>query len=106
MIINTLKGLPRTRRDAAFGLCGLFTLYLIRYVCDRLTKRYPRRGAPWRQLLLQRTDHMHIRATLLLHLDSEDRIRHGYPHYCVLALRQAPEDEGWRLPNKNSQGRP
>jgi len=44
VIINTLKGLPRTRRDAAFGLFGLFTLYLIRYVCDRLTKRYPRRG--------------------------------------------------------------
>ncbi|VDC07894.1 unnamed protein product [Peniophora sp. CBMAI 1063] len=44
VIINTLKGLPRTKLDAAFGLTGLVVLYLIRYACDWATKRYPRRA--------------------------------------------------------------
>jgi solute carrier family 26 (sodium-independent sulfate anion transporter), member 11 len=44
VIINTLKGLPNTKRDAAFGLTGLVTLYFIRYACDWATRRYPRRG--------------------------------------------------------------
>jgi sodium-independent sulfate anion transporter 11 len=41
VIINTLKGLPRTSKDAAFGLVGLFTLYLIRWACAKGTKRLP-----------------------------------------------------------------
>lgn len=44
VIINTLKGLPLTTLDAAFGLVGLFFLYAIRYACEYLSKRYPRRG--------------------------------------------------------------
>jgi sodium-independent sulfate anion transporter 11 len=44
VIINTLKGLPITQKDAAFGLTGLFALYAIRIACSSLTKRYPRRG--------------------------------------------------------------
>lgn len=44
VIINTLKGLPRTQLDAAWGLTGLVALYAIRIICDRLTKRYPRRA--------------------------------------------------------------
>ncbi|KAH8833611.1 sulfate transporter family-domain-containing protein [Flagelloscypha sp. PMI_526] len=44
VIINTLKGLPRTTKDAAFGLMGLATLYFIRWGCSALTKRYPRRA--------------------------------------------------------------
>lgn len=43
VIINTLKGLPNTKLDAAWGLTGLVALYSIRIVCDYLTKRYPRR---------------------------------------------------------------
>jgi solute carrier family 26 (sodium-independent sulfate anion transporter), member 11 len=34
VIINTLKGLPDTKKDAAFGLTGLFVLYFVRYSCD------------------------------------------------------------------------
>jgi solute carrier family 26 (sodium-independent sulfate anion transporter), member 11 len=45
VIINTLKGLGRTQKDAAFGLIGLFTLYAIRMTCDYLSRRYPRRGS-------------------------------------------------------------
>ncbi|KAA1471250.1 sulfate permease [Dentipellis sp. KUC8613] len=44
VIINTLKGLPRTTKDAAFGLTGLFALYAIRITCDYLSARFPRRA--------------------------------------------------------------
>ncbi|CAA7267650.1 unnamed protein product [Cyclocybe aegerita] len=44
VIINTLKGLPRTRLDAAWGLPGLVGLYLIRLGCIKGGKRYPQRG--------------------------------------------------------------
>ncbi|KAG7446123.1 sulfate permease [Guyanagaster necrorhizus] len=44
VIINTLKGLPNTKLDAAWGLTGLVALYAIRIICDQLTKRFPRRG--------------------------------------------------------------
>ena len=44
VIINTLKGLPRTTKDAAFGLFGLVFLYAVRMTCDYLARKYPRRG--------------------------------------------------------------
>ncbi|KAH9951374.1 sulfate permease [Amylocystis lapponica] len=43
VIIDSLKYLPDTKLDAAWGITGLFCLYLIRIVCDILTRRYPRR---------------------------------------------------------------
>ncbi|THH33909.1 hypothetical protein EUX98_g308 [Antrodiella citrinella] len=47
VLINTLKGLPNTQLDAAWGLTGLFALYAIRMTMDWLTKRYPRRERLW-----------------------------------------------------------
>ena len=44
VIIQSLKHLPYTKLDAAFGLTGLVFLYIIRWICERLTKRYPRAG--------------------------------------------------------------
>ncbi|KAG6831481.1 hypothetical protein H0H87_005048 [Tephrocybe sp. NHM501043] len=44
VIINTLKGLPRTKLDAAWGLTGLVALYSIRIFCDYMGRRYPRRA--------------------------------------------------------------
>ncbi|KAL7283193.1 hypothetical protein ACG7TL_002620 [Trametes sanguinea] len=44
VFINTLKGLPRTKVDAAFGITGLVSLYFIRWACDRLSRRYPSRA--------------------------------------------------------------
>ncbi|KAL4074505.1 sulfate transporter family-domain-containing protein [Scleroderma yunnanense] len=44
VIINTLKGLPRTSLDAAWGIPGLVGLYLIRIICVQLSKRFPRRS--------------------------------------------------------------
>ncbi|KAF5324443.1 hypothetical protein D9611_004316 [Ephemerocybe angulata] len=44
VIINSLKGLPRTKLDAAFGIVGLFFLYAIRFGCDYGSKKFPRRA--------------------------------------------------------------
>jgi solute carrier family 26 (sodium-independent sulfate anion transporter), member 11 len=42
VFINTLKGLPRTKLDAAMGLTALFLLYLIRYSFNVAAKRWPK----------------------------------------------------------------
>jgi solute carrier family 26 (sodium-independent sulfate anion transporter), member 11 len=47
VIINTLKGLPNTKLDAAMGLSALFLLYLIRIVCSIMTKKQPHRKKLW-----------------------------------------------------------
>jgi sodium-independent sulfate anion transporter 11 len=44
VIINTLKGLPRTKIDAAIGLTALLMLYLIRGVCTFMAKKQPQRA--------------------------------------------------------------
>jgi len=44
VIINTLKGLPRTNLNAAMGLTALLMLYLIRSACSFGAKRYPSRA--------------------------------------------------------------
>lgn len=41
IIINTLKGLPRTKVDAAFGLCTLFFLYFVRWLMNFIPRRKP-----------------------------------------------------------------
>jgi sodium-independent sulfate anion transporter 11 len=43
VIINTLKHLGRTKLDAAMGLTALTMLYLIRFTCNRLGRKYPNR---------------------------------------------------------------
>ncbi|KAI1173870.1 sulfate permease [Nemania sp. FL0916] len=43
VIINTLKGLPRTNLNAAVGLTALFLLYFIRSMCNWGAKKYPNR---------------------------------------------------------------
>ncbi|KAL1740395.1 sulfate transporter family-domain-containing protein [Schizophyllum fasciatum] len=42
VIINSLKHLPDTKLDAAFGLPALVFLYAFRIACDKLAKRYPK----------------------------------------------------------------
>lgn len=41
IIIDTLKGLPRTKLDAAFGLCTLFFLYFVRWLMNFIPRRKP-----------------------------------------------------------------
>ncbi|EMC95306.1 hypothetical protein BAUCODRAFT_72750 [Baudoinia panamericana UAMH 10762] len=47
VVINSLKGLPRTKMDAALGLTSLFLLYAIRFVFQFLAKRQPNRRKMW-----------------------------------------------------------
>ena len=44
VIINTLKNLGHAKIDAAVGLTALLTLYLYRYTCNRLAKKYPHKA--------------------------------------------------------------
>ncbi|KAI1828490.1 sulfate permease [Xylaria intraflava] len=43
VIINTLKGLPRTDLNAAIGLTALLLLYVIRFTCNWGARKYPNR---------------------------------------------------------------
>jgi sodium-independent sulfate anion transporter 11 len=44
VVINILKHLGRTNLNASFGLTALFLLYLIRFTCNFLAKRFPSRA--------------------------------------------------------------
>lgn len=47
VIIDTLKGLPRTKLDAAMGLSALAMLYIIRSFCNFMAKKQPNRKKMW-----------------------------------------------------------
>ncbi|KAL1866368.1 hypothetical protein VTK73DRAFT_4746 [Phialemonium thermophilum] len=47
VIIDTLKGLPTTRLDAAMGLTALFALYFIRWFCGFMARRHPKNQKLW-----------------------------------------------------------
>lgn len=47
VIIDTLKGLPNTKLDAAIGLSALFLLYAIRIVCNYMSKKQPSKKKFW-----------------------------------------------------------
>jgi solute carrier family 26 (sodium-independent sulfate anion transporter), member 11 len=47
VIINTLRGLPRTQLDAAIGLSCIVILFVIRDVCAKLEQRQPHRKRMW-----------------------------------------------------------
>ncbi|KXN82527.1 putative sulfate permease C3H7.02 [Leucoagaricus sp. SymC.cos] len=44
VIINTLRGLPDTKLDAAWGVTGLVSLYTIRFFCTWGSRRWPRKA--------------------------------------------------------------
>lgn len=44
VVINILKHLGRTKKDAAMGLTALFLLYLIRFSCGYAARKMPRRS--------------------------------------------------------------
>ncbi|KAI0176694.1 sulfate permease [Pestalotiopsis sp. NC0098] len=43
VIINTFRFLPTAKLDAAMGLTALTMLYLIRFACNQMAKRYPQK---------------------------------------------------------------
>lgn len=47
VIIDTLKGLGRTKLDAAMGLSALVMLYSIRFVCNFMSRKQPSKQKLW-----------------------------------------------------------
>ncbi|KAK8879747.1 Sulfate permease 2 [Apiospora arundinis] len=47
VFVDTCRALPQTRLDAAIGVSGLVLLALIKWYCDRMAKRDPRRERMW-----------------------------------------------------------
>jgi sodium-independent sulfate anion transporter 11 len=47
VIIDTLKGLPNTKLDAAIGLSALTMLYGIRIFCSVMSNKQPHRKKMW-----------------------------------------------------------
>ena len=47
VIIDTLKGLGRTKLDAAMGLTALFMLYAVRIFCNFMSKKQPSKQKVW-----------------------------------------------------------
>jgi sodium-independent sulfate anion transporter 11 len=47
VIINTLKGLPTAKLDAAMGMTALFLLYFIRWFCNFMARRQPTKKKLW-----------------------------------------------------------
>jgi len=88
VIINTLKGLPRTKLDAAFGITCLFFLYAIRISCDAAGKRYPK-YCQYPSPASPSINHLIYPSSprLFLHLGFKECIRHGRHHlFCVALL--------------------
>jgi sodium-independent sulfate anion transporter 11 len=80
VIINTLKGLPRTALDAAWGLTGLFALYAIRIACTQLQRRFPRRSRLFFFIMVARNAFVILILTIAAWLYCRDRkTASGYP---------------------------
>lgn len=65
---NFFKNLPKTKLDVAFGLVSLVWLYGIRYVCQLLTKRYPKYSMHFFFLSIMRNGILVIFGTLIAFL--------------------------------------
>jgi sodium-independent sulfate anion transporter 11 len=65
VIINTLKGLPKTDLNAAMGLTALAMLYIIRFACAYAAKRWPSRQKTFFFLATLRTVFVLLLYTLI-----------------------------------------
>ncbi|PFH52364.1 hypothetical protein AMATHDRAFT_140261 [Amanita thiersii Skay4041] len=89
VIINTLRGLPKTKLDAAWGLPGLVALYAIRLICTRLTKRYPRRARWFFFMSVFRNAFVILVLTIAAWLYVRHR-RSGNGNYPIKILKNVP----------------
>lgn len=106
VIINTLKGLPRTQLDAAWGLTGLFSLYAIRIFCTWGSKKWPRRRklSRW-SLVCTMLIFTPSRTYLLLHLRTSQRLRNPHSHPRFLVILPSPEEQVWQVPHQDLANR-
>lgn len=85
VIINTLKHLGRTDINASFGLTALFLLYLIRFTCNMLAKRFPTRAKTFFFLNTLRTAFVILLYVLFSYLVNRDaRTHHRKPRVTTL----------------------
>ncbi|SJL01238.1 related to sulfate permease II [Armillaria ostoyae] len=89
VIINTLKGLPNTKLDAAWGLTGLVALYAIRIICDRLAKRFPRRSRVFFFISVFRNAFVILILTIAAWLYTRHR-RNSKGNYPIKILKTVP----------------
>lgn len=65
VLIDTLKYLPKTDLDAAFGLPALFILYFYRWFFNYMDRRYPKYRRTWFYFLILRNGLVIIFVTLI-----------------------------------------
>lgn len=82
VVIHTLKHLGRTKVDAAMGLTALFLLYLLRFVCNRLAKRFPNQRKTWFFVSTLRTAFVILLYTMISWL--VNRHRRSHPRFTIL----------------------
>ncbi|KAI9680928.1 MAG: Sulfate permease 2 [Trizodia sp. TS-e1964] len=73
VFINTLKNLGLTTLDAAMGLTALAMLYLIRSICNFLSRRFPHRAKLFFFLSTLRTAFVILLYTMISWLVNKDR---------------------------------
>ncbi|KAG8813947.1 hypothetical protein FRC17_001365 [Serendipita sp. 399] len=90
VIINTLKNLKHSGKDAAFGVTGLVGLYFIRWLFEFLTRRYPARARLFFYLSVMRNAFVII----ILTLAAWGVVRHEKPdkkgNYSIFILKTVP----------------
>ncbi len=74
VIINSLRGLPRTRVDAAIGLSCIVLLYTIRYLCAKLEARDRSRQKVWATMSSLRLTFTMLLYTLVSWLVNRDNL--------------------------------
>ncbi|KAH6918940.1 high affinity sulfate permease [Coprinopsis sp. MPI-PUGE-AT-0042] len=89
VIINTLKGLPGTKLDAAWGLTGLFALYAIRYACEFSTRKWPHRAKTFFFISVMRNAFVIIILTLASWLYCRDK-RNAKGDFPIRILKTVP----------------
>lgn len=78
VVINTLKNLPHTNLDAAFGLTALFALYFIRWACDKAGQRWPQHRRAFFFANVMRNGLVVIIVTIAAYLVTRNEPRNKY----------------------------
>ena len=86
---NTLRNIRKARLDSALGISGLGSLYFFRWVCQVLTKKYPRHGLPSSSPLYPPhwLTGSYFSPDLLLHLRDQECFRGCCPYFHLLGDR-------------------
>ena len=79
VIINTLKHLPSSNLNAAIGLSALAMLYVIRFTCGYLAKRYPAKQRMFFFISTLRTAFVILLYVLISYLCNREHRKNGTP---------------------------